>query len=121
VTVLIVEDDAPVAELLRVLVSDVPGWDAVVAANAFAAFDIFAERHIDLLLLDFNLPGRSGLKLLTLLRADPRWYDPPVIFISAAAEQPGIQTAIRRGQALRCIAKPFDLDDVLNAVSAALP
>jgi hypothetical protein len=44
-----------------------------------------------------------------------------VIFVSAAPEQPEIQAAIRRGQGLRCIAKPFEVDDVVQAIAAAMP
>jgi CheY-like chemotaxis protein len=120
-TVLIVEDDAPLAALLRDLLLELPGLEVLVASDTVAAHKIFTERHPDLLLLNVNLPGRSGPELLDELRADPRWDNPPVIFVSAAPEQPEIQAAIRRGQALRCIAKPFEVDDVVQAVAAAMP
>src|SRR4051812_4721426 len=121
VTVLIVEDDELLTALLCDLLSDVPGWEPVAAYDAFTAQDIVDQRPIDVLLLDVNLPGRSGLELLTRLRADPRWHNPPVILMTAAAEQPGVQAVLRAGQAVGCLAKPFDLTDVLSAVSAALP
>ena len=119
-TVLIVEDDELLMGVLYDAFSEVPGWDVVVAFDAFTAQDIFDLRPIDVLVLDVNLPGRSGLELLTLLRADPKWHDQPVILITAAAEQAAVQAAIRAGQGVRCIAKPFDLDEVINAVAAAL-
>jgi DNA-binding response OmpR family regulator len=119
-TVLIVEDDELLTGLLYDVFSDVPGWDVVVAFDAFTAQDIFELRPIDVLVLDVNLPGRSGLELLTLLRADPKWHDQPVILITAAAEQPTVQAAVGAGQAVRCIAKPFDLDDVVDTVAAAV-
>jgi two-component system chemotaxis response regulator CheY len=120
-TVLIVEDDELLTGLLYDLFSEVPGWDVVVAFDAFSAQDIFDLRPIDVLVLDVNLPGRSGLELLALLRADPKWHDQPVILITAAAEQPAVQAAVHARQGVRCIAKPFDLDDVVDAVAAALP
>jgi DNA-binding response OmpR family regulator len=120
-TVLIVEDDELLMGVLYDVFSEVPGWDVVVAFDAFTAQDIFDLRPIDVLVLDVNLPGRSGLELLTLLRADPKWHDQPVILITAAAEQAAAQAVIRAGQSVRCIAKPFDLDDVIDAVAAALP
>jgi DNA-binding response OmpR family regulator len=119
-TVLIVEDDELLTGLLYDVLSDVPEWDVVVAFDAFSAQDIFDLRPIDVLVLDINLPGRSGLELLALLQADPTWHDQPVILITAAAEQPAVQAAIRAGQAVRCIAKPFELDEVVGAVAEAL-
>jgi CheY-like chemotaxis protein len=119
-TLLIVEDDEPLAELLGVLLGGIAGWQTIAAPNACTAKKVVAQQPIDVLLLDVNLPGRSGLELLRELRADPQWHDQPVIVISAAAEQPAVQTALRAGQATCCIAKPFDVGDVVHAVGAAL-
>jgi DNA-binding response OmpR family regulator len=117
---LIVEDDEPLAELLGVLLSGIAGWETIAVPDAGAAQDVFGQESIDVLLLDVNLPGRSGLELLDELRADPKWQDQPVIVISAEAEQSAVQAAVRASQGVRCIAKPFDVGDVVDAVGAAL-
>jgi DNA-binding response OmpR family regulator len=119
--VLIVDDDELLAGLLADLFGEIPDWEVMVAFDAFAAQDIIDLRLVDVLVLDVNLPGRSGLELLGLLRADPNWHDQPVILLTAAAEQPTVQAAVRAGRGVRCIAKPFDLNDVMAAVAAALP
>src|SRR3712207_8861553 len=51
----------------------------------------------EVLVLDVNLPGISGLELLSILRQDPSWDEPPVILMSANVEQPGILAAVREG------------------------
>ena len=118
-TILVVEDDAPVAELVRVILNGVPGWGATVVHDAAAARQVFRHVQIEVLIIDVNLPGISGLELLELLRADPHWQEPPVILVSANPGQPGLQEAIRHGQAARFIAKPFDVDQIVEAVQQA--
>jgi DNA-binding response OmpR family regulator len=55
-TVLIVEEDAPLAALLGDLLLELPGLGGLVASDTVAAHKIFTERHPDLLLLNVNLP-----------------------------------------------------------------
>lgn len=118
-TILVVEDDEAVAELVRELLNDVPGWGATVVHDAAAARAVFHHVRVEMLILDINLPGISGLELLHLLRQDAEWEDPPVILVSANAHQPGIREAIEHKEAVRFIAKPFDIDELIAAVHDA--
>ena len=118
-TILVVEDDVAVAELLRALLNDVPGWGATVVHDAAAARAVFRHIQVEVLVLDVNLPGISGLELLQLLRSDAEWRDPPVIFVTANPRQPGVPETLEQGQAVRVIAKPFEVDDLLQAVRVA--
>ena len=120
-TLLIVEDDEPLAELLAVLLGGIAGYHTIAVPDAGTAQQVVDQQPIDLLLLDINLPGRSGLELLDELRADPKWQGQPVIVISVAAKQRAVQSAMQAGQATCCIAKPFEIGDVVQAVAAALP
>jgi DNA-binding response OmpR family regulator len=120
VSILVVEDDAAVAELLRALLNDVPGWGATVVHDAAAARTVFRHVRVEALIVDVNLPGISGLELLELLRADPEWRDPPVVLVSAEPSQPGVADALTRGQAVRIVAKPFDVDELIEAVREAV-
>jgi DNA-binding response OmpR family regulator len=116
VSILVVEDDAAVAELLRALFNDVPGWGATVVHDAAATRAVFRHVRVEVLVVDVNLPGISGLELLQLLRADPGWHDPPVVLVSAEPSQPGVAEALTRGTAVRLVAKPFDVDQLIEAV-----
>jgi DNA-binding response OmpR family regulator len=120
VSILVVEDDAAVSELLRTLLNDVPGWGATVVHDAAAARAVFRHVQVEVLVVDVNLPGISGLELLELLRRDHGWQDPPVILVSAEPSQPGVAEAVARGTALRFLAKPFDVDQLIQAVHEAV-
>src|SRR5215208_6918638 len=96
-SILVVEDDEAVAELVRTLLNQVPGWGATVVHHAAAAREVFRHVRIEVLVVDVNLPGISGLELLDVLRQDPTWDEPPVILMSADPNQPALRAALRGG------------------------
>ena len=73
-----------------------------------------------MLVLDLNLPGISGLELLDLLEQDRKWSKPPVILMSSQPHQAGISEAIESGKIVQFIAKPFDVDELIQAVRSAV-
>ena len=115
-SILVVEDDESVAELIRTVLNDVVGWGATVVHTSAAARQVFRHVHIEVLVLDVNLPGVSGLELLVLLRQDPHWNDPPTILMSALAGQPGIGEALRDGLITAFLPKPFDVDQLVREI-----
>ncbi len=123
-TILVVEDDHAVAELLRTLLNRVPGWGATVVQHAAAAAEVFQHVEVDLLVVDVNLPGISGPELLEHLRTRPEWRRPPVILMSAQPEQRTVQDALTRAEEqhepMQFIAKPFDVDDLVDAIARAV-
>ena len=118
-SILVVEDDPGVADLLHELLNDVDGWGATVAPEAAAARSTFQQVLIDVLVLDVNLPGISGLELLELLKQEPGWHDQPVIIMSANVHQPAVREAIRLAQVTEALAKPFDIDQLIRIIEAA--
>ena len=119
-SILVVEDDVAVAELIRTVLNDVTGWGATIVHDASAARDVFRHVRIEVLVLDVNLPGISGLELLELLRKDPQWDEPPVLLMSGHPEQAGIATAMRDGLVTAFLAKPFDVEDLVAEVQKAV-
>jgi DNA-binding response OmpR family regulator len=119
-SILVVEDDVAVAELIRAVLNDVSGWGATVVHNAAAAREVFRHVRIEVLIVDVNLPGISGLELLELLRKDPHWGEPPVLLMSAQPDQVGIAAAMREGLVTKFLTKPFDVDELVRDVRAAL-
>jgi len=77
-----------------------------------------AHPDVDLVLLDVNMPARSGLDLLEEVRDDPRLRDLPVIVLTAA----GQSTTAERARALGAgfVTKPFSPRKLLRQVAAAL-
>jgi DNA-binding response OmpR family regulator len=118
-TILVVEDDPSVAELVRAVLNDVSGWGAIVAYDAYTAMSMLERVPADVLVLDINLPGMSGIDLLAHLRRSRAWHDPPVIMMSANVSEARVAEALGTDGFLQFIAKPFDLDDLVDAVAAA--
>jgi CheY-like chemotaxis protein len=118
-SILVVEDDEAVAELIRAILNDVAGWGATVVHHAAAARQVFRHVRIEVLVLDVNLPGISGLELLPLLRQEPYWDEPPIILMSADPSQAGITEAIRDGLVTKFLRKPFDVDDLVHEIQTA--
>jgi DNA-binding response OmpR family regulator len=119
-SILVVEDDVAVAELIRTVLNDVTGWGATIVHDASAARAVFRHVRIEVLIVDVNLPGISGLELLEFLRKDPHWDEPPVLLISGRPDQAGIATAMRDGLVTAFIAKPFDVEDLVAEVHKAV-
>ena len=119
-SILVVEDDVAVAELIRTVLNDVTGWGATIVHDASAARAVFRHVRIEVLVVDVNLPGISGLDLLELLRNDPHWDEPPVLLMSGQPEQAGIVAAMRDGLVTAFLAKPFDAEDLVAEVHKAV-
>jgi DNA-binding response OmpR family regulator len=118
-SILVVEDDEAIAELIRTVLNDEIGWGATVVYDAAAARQVFRHVRSEVLVIDVNLPGTSGLDLLILLREDPHWHEPPIILMSANAGQPGIRDVVRAGQVTAFLRKPFDPAQLVAEIRAA--
>lgn len=102
--VLIIEDDAAIAEAVK-LNLECADYTVVVFDNGLTVRDALEEDHsYDLALLDMMLPGLDGFALLPELRK----YDMPVICLTAMGD-PGHEIQGLRGGAEDYIAKPFDM------------
>ena len=68
----------------------------------------------DLFILDYRLPGMSGIELYESLHAQPRFNQTPALILSACLE--GYQEEIERHK-LVALAKPFDVDELLSLIA----
>jgi two-component system phosphate regulon response regulator PhoB len=84
--VLVVEDEPAIRELLKVNLIDA-GYEVCAVPDAEAAQAELSESLPDLLLLDWMLPGKSGLVLAKELRGAPRTRELPVIMITARTDE----------------------------------
>ena len=81
---LIVEDDRDVVALFR-HVLDIAGYHTEIVLNGKEAMSRLEESEPDIVLLDLQLPGMSGIGILTRMRADDRLRNTPVVVITAFA------------------------------------
>jgi two-component system phosphate regulon response regulator PhoB len=85
-SVLVVEDEPAILELLRVNLGG-NGYEVREAADAETARALLRDALPDLVLLDWMLPGQSGLALAKSLRADPRTRELPIIMVTARSDE----------------------------------
>jgi two-component system phosphate regulon response regulator PhoB len=85
-SVLVVEDEPAILELLRVNLVDA-GYEVRAAPDAESAQRFIKEALPTLLLLDWMLPGKSGLALAKELRADARTRELPIIMLTARTDE----------------------------------
>jgi DNA-binding response OmpR family regulator len=118
-TVLVIDDDPVILELLRVNF-EIEGFDVICATDGEDGLRRAQADRPDVVISDIMMPRRDGLQLLTELKANPATEDLPVILLSAKAQKSEVQHGIDMG-ADDYITKPFDpleLIDRLNAVMA---
>lgn len=119
-TILVVEDDRWIRELLVELLQD-EGYDVAQAQTGAEALQRAREQRPDLIVLDLRLPDTSGLDVLQALRAEPATSSLPVLVISGYLDRLTQATLQRREQrANGVIPKPLDLADFFREVERAL-
>ncbi len=114
--ILIVEDTLPIGEIIELTLNDEPGYQATAVANGADALAFGAEFRVDLVLLDVNLPGLDGFAIHDLVRARPATATVPILFMTAGEHA---EELTRRG-VTDWLKKPFDIDDLVDRVAAAL-
>ena len=116
IRILIVDDDEDICEMLSQLIQK-EGFKAVVANDGEPALKAIRSFSPDVVLLDMQMPEMDGTVVLQKIQAsDP---DLPVIIITAYGKIRGAVEAIRAG-AHGYLAKPFDHNEVIQAVHRAL-
>ncbi|PYO02487.1 MAG: hypothetical protein DMD91_04190 [Candidatus Rokuibacteriota bacterium] len=117
--VLIVEDDLPNQDLMRVVVEDLLGGRATISMDGEAAVQHALDHPPALILLDLMLPGLSGWEVARRLRQNPDTQSTPIIAVSALARPQERASAFHAG----CdayVAKPFTPDDLARVVAATM-
>jgi len=114
--VLLVDDDENLRDVLDETLSQ-RGLQVLSAADGLSALEIIANRRVDLVLLDVEVSGNSGLGLLSALR-EQREALPIIAMIGHRAHGDAAE-ALRRG-ARSCLRKPFDLARLFQEVELAL-
>jgi PAS domain S-box-containing protein len=118
-TVLYVEDNPANLELVEQLIGRRADLRMLGAVNATLGLELARARHPDVILMDINLPGMSGLQALKLLREDPLTKHIPVIAISANAMVGDINKGLEAGF-FRYLTKPINVNEFMKTVDQAL-
>ena len=113
--ILVVDDEASYREALS-LGLGAEGFEVVLAADAGEALRAFAERSVDLVLLDVMLPDRSGLEVCREIKASS---SVPVVMVSARSEELDVVVGLELGAA-DYVAKPYRLRELTARIRAVL-
>ena len=116
-TILVVEDEPAIQELITLNLEQ-SGYSPLRANDAEQAIELVRDELPDLVLLDWMLPGMSGIEFARRLRADRRTQDVPIIMLTARAEEHDKLSGLETG-ADDYITKPFSPRE-LNARIRAL-
>ena len=117
-TVLIVEDEPAILEPVAVNLEHA-GYETLRAASAEDANRLLSDILPDVVLLDWMLPGQSGVALARRLRGDARTRELPLIFLTARAEEPDKIAGLEAG-ADDYITKPFSTKELVARIRAVL-
>jgi two-component system phosphate regulon response regulator PhoB len=118
VRVLLVEDEAAIAELIAVNLRH-NGFSPIWAEDGVAAQRELDAVLPDVILLDWMLPGQSGLQLARKWRADPRTRAIPLLMLTARGDEPDKVAGLDAG-ADDYITKPFSTQELLARIRAVL-
>ena len=114
-TVLIVEDDRNIADLLR-LYLEKEGYTVVIAPDGMRGVEQFRTVHPSLVLLDVMLPGLDGWGVCRAIRAESQT---PIIMLTAKSETEDKVNGLKQG-ADDYITKPFEMKEMLARIEAVL-
>jgi PAS domain S-box-containing protein len=118
-TLLYVEDNPANLKLVEQLIARRPNMRLLAAGDAMLGIELARKHQPEVILMDINLPGISGISALRILREDPLTQHIPVVAISANAMPHDIDKGLEAGF-LRYLTKPIKVIEFMDAVDVAL-
>lgn len=112
--ILVVEDDADVAALIRFRLA-ASGHEVVLAGDGEAGVAAARARVPDVIILDWMMPGKNGIEVCTDLRADERFRTTRILMLTARAKDADRELAYTAGVD-DYMTKPFSPRDLLARV-----
>ncbi len=116
--VLIVDDEAPIREMIAVAL-EMAGYECLEAENARDAHQLVVDNPPDLLLLDWMMPGMTGIEFARRLRKDALTAEIPIIMLTAKGEEDskvkGLETGVDD-----YITKPFSPRELVARLKTVL-
>jgi DNA-binding response OmpR family regulator len=116
--VLVVDDDADIAKMLKIRI-EAEGYEFMSAMDGKEMLEALNIKKPDVILLDIMLPGMDGYSVLREMRKNERYFDIPVIILSAK-EKKKVGDLFMLEKAVFFIEKPFDIKDLLEKIRIAM-
>ena len=116
--ILVIEDEQAVREMLFYALNKAD-FEVHEAANGEIALDILKKYNIDLILLDWMLPGQAGIEISKKLRSMPETKNIPIIMLTAKSEESDKIMGLDSG-ADDYVTKPFSPNELIARIKAIL-
>lgn len=116
--ILVVEDEAPIREMLC-FVLEQNGYQAIEAEDYDSALEKMSEPYPELILMDWMLPGGSGINLIKHLKRDELTRQIPVVMLTARGEEEDKVRGLEVG-ADDYITKPFSPKELMARLKAVM-
>jgi len=117
-TILIVDDESSIREMIAVAL-EMADYEYMEASDALEAHALIVDRHPDLILLDWMLPGTSGVELARRLKKEEATAEIPIIMLTAKVEEDNKIQGLEIG-ADDYITKPFSPRELVARLKAVL-
>ena len=117
-TILIVDDEAAIRDMVGITL-DLAGFTSISAANAHDAHISVIDNKPDLVLLDWMLPGGSGIELARRLRRDEITTNIPIIMLTAKASEDNKVQGLNEGVD-DYVTKPFSPRELVARIKTVL-
>ena len=117
--VLVIEDNPANMKLVEQLIARRPDLRLLTAVNGTLGIDLARATQPEVILMDINLPGISGIEALKILREDPATAHIPIVALSANAIPRDIEKGLEAGF-FRYLTKPIKVHEFMGALDVAL-
>lgn len=117
--ILVVEDDERTLKLIRDILEAID-YKVIAAIDGIEAVEKANTEKPDLITMDIQLPGISGIDATRMIKANPATAKIPIIAITASAMSGQDQAALQAG-CISHITKPFDIDFLIGKIDEYLP
>lgn len=116
--ILIVDDEAAIREMIAIALN-LGGFDCLEAEDGITAHQLIVDERPDLVLLDWMLPGISGVELARRLKRDESTQEIPIIMLTAKGEEDNKIQGLEAG-ADDYVTKPFSTRELMSRIRAVL-
>lgn len=115
--ILAVDDDSDILDVIRIILED-EGYEVTTLTDGKKVFDVVGDDQPDLILLDVMLGGLDGRDICKALKSHHAFKNIPIVMISASHNLD--KSLLAPGSPNDFLAKPFDIDHLINMVKAQL-
>ncbi len=114
-------DDSNIVRKIMRGAADVLDYELLEAADGLEALELLEKEsgRVDLILLDWNMPGMNGFDFLVAVKSDARYKSIPVMMVTTETEKSNIIMAIQAG-AVHYMIKPFTIEELVKKILESL-